>query len=116
MADLELNLERLLISRTVLPDTDATLDELNNLIDAIDLASDQDTTTWLTVDGKRIAKIAPVDEIPEAITSWTADDVQISASEFTALSMDKRRVLLDRFYARLHEGSSDQSEHAGERS
>ena len=104
MTDRELNLD------------DLTSDEWKaRVTDVIDLASDQDTTTWLTRDGKRIAKIAPVDEIPDAITAW-ADDVQISASEFTALSMDKRRVLLDRFYARLHEGSSDQSEHAGERS
>lgn len=31
------------------------------LRDAIDLASDQDTTTWLTDGGKRIAAIVPVD-------------------------------------------------------
>ena len=104
MADRELNLD------------DLTSDEWQaRVMDAIDLASDQDTATWIIRGGKRIAKIAPVDEIPDAITAW-ADDVQISASEFTALSMDKRRVLLDRFYARLHEGSSDQSEHAEERS
>jgi hypothetical protein len=97
----ELNLESLLISRTVLPDTETTLDELGKLIDAIDAASDQDHTTWLTVDGRRIAKIAPVDEIPAAVTAW-ADDVRISASEFMGLSTDRRRALLDRFYARLH--------------
>jgi hypothetical protein len=37
-----------------------------HLIDAIDLASDQDTTTWLTrADGKRIAAIVPVDRVAE---------------------------------------------------
>lgn len=60
-----------------MPDNEITFesiteDELNdyghrNLVDAIDAASDQGRTTWITdPDGKRIAKIAPVDEIPES--------------------------------------------------
>jgi hypothetical protein len=36
--------------------------------DAIDLASDQDTTTWLTDNGKRIAAIVPVDVAERAKT------------------------------------------------
>lgn len=39
------------------------------LMDAIDAASDQDHTTWLTSGGRRIAKIAPVDEIPGELLS-----------------------------------------------
>lgn len=77
--------------------------------DAIDAASDQDHTTWLTVDGKRIARIAPVDEIPAAVTAWAAD-ARISASEFMALDAGRRRAVLDQFYQRLRSGSSDQSE------
>ena len=73
------------------------------LIDAIDAASDQDHTTWLVVDGKRIARIAPVDEIPPGTAAWAAD-AGISASEFMALSAGRRREILDQFYTRLHGG------------
>lgn len=83
--------------------------EVSALIDAIDAASDQDHTTWLTQGRKRIAKIAPVDEIPDAITAWAAD-VRISADEFRALSLDKRRALLDQFYTRLPGGPSGRLE------
>jgi hypothetical protein len=34
----------------------------DELLDAIDLASDQDQMTWLLSDGKRIAAIVPVSE------------------------------------------------------
>jgi hypothetical protein len=36
-------------------------DVADAFMDAIDLASDQDTVTWLTEDGKRVAAIVPVD-------------------------------------------------------
>jgi len=64
--------------------------------DAIDLASDQDTATWLVSGGKRIARITPASEIPAAVTVW-ANDARISASEFMALSRSKRRAILDQF-------------------
>ena len=83
------------------------------ILDAIDLASDQDQMTWITNGGKRIAAIVPVEQAEYGITqaereviTAQSDDVEISASEFMALSLDKRRVLLDRFYARLHGGPS----------
>jgi hypothetical protein len=38
---------------------------IDNLVDAIDAASDQDHKTYLTVDGKRIAAIVPVDVAEE---------------------------------------------------
>jgi hypothetical protein len=42
---------------------------------AIDAASDQGQVTWLARDGKRVAKIAPVNEPPvEAIVSFLALD------------------------------------------
>jgi hypothetical protein len=41
-------------------------DIYDDLMDAIYLASDQDSATWVTYDGKRIAKITPVNEIPDA--------------------------------------------------
>jgi hypothetical protein len=44
-------------------------DVQDHLMDAIDAASDQDRTTWLTdATGRRIARIAPVDEIPGGCT------------------------------------------------
>lgn len=40
---------------------DLTYPTDEKLLDAIDLASDQDTVTWLTESGRRVAAIVPVD-------------------------------------------------------
>ena len=40
--------------------------ETDELIEAVDAASHRYVTTWLTVNGRRIAKIAPVDESTDA--------------------------------------------------
>lgn len=64
-----------------------------SVVHAIDLASNQGTTTWLTRDGKRVAKIAPAREVPES---------RLTASAFTALSAEERRAAaLERFYGDL---------------
>jgi hypothetical protein len=62
MADIELDLD--LMDRLGWDKTGP-----GQLRDAIDLASDQNGTTWLTAGGKRVAKIAPVDEVtaPETV-------------------------------------------------
>lgn len=41
-----------------------------DLLDAVDAASDQDRTTWLTASGKRIAKITPAAGIPDGTLDW----------------------------------------------
>jgi hypothetical protein len=48
---------------------------LSEVTDAIDAASDQDQTTWIVlgISGKRIAKIAPVDEIPDEVLERVRD-------------------------------------------
>lgn len=76
MADRELDVTRLMESGS------DTYTE-NDLRNAIDAASDQGTTTWLTVNGKRVAKIAPADEIPE--------DVVEAVASFLRMSRDERR-------------------------
>jgi hypothetical protein len=107
----------------------ATGNALSGIIDAIDLASDQDGTTWITSGGKRIAKIAPVDEIPEnilskippatdgirreyydgdihaaraaaAMAAW-ARSAGISATEFMALPASQRRAILGQSCERI---------------
>lgn len=50
----------------------ASLLQPDELLDVVDLASDQDEGTWLTDAGKRVAAIVPVD-VAEAWEQATAD-------------------------------------------
>jgi hypothetical protein len=62
------------------------------LIDAIDAASDQNQTTWITLaDGRRIAKIAPVDEIP--------DDILQTGRDRTTRLTDRKARIIERLTA-----------------
>ena len=84
---------------TVLRDygAQAEPEDIRALIDAVDDASDQNQVTWLAVDGRRVAKIAPVDEVP-----GPGGEVY-SASEFLRMSAEERRAAaLGRFYGNLH--------------
>jgi hypothetical protein len=57
--------------------------------------------TWLKAAWDAgFASAAPAAGVPDAITAW-ADDARISASEFMALSEDKRRAILDQYCDRL---------------
>lgn len=68
-------------------DEQAPLDRLSKVIDAIDLASDQDQATWITAESRRIAKIAPVDEIPDGLLRRITEDeiTRLAASELDEL-------------------------------
>jgi hypothetical protein len=66
---------------------------LSKVTNAICAASDQDTTTWFTNGGKRIAKIAPVDEIPDYLPD--RDRMSRIVSRLTADGAAFRREELD---------------------
>ena len=63
----------------------------DELMDAIDLASDQDQMTWLVSDGKRIAAIVPVD-VAEAHERDIADVLATPVA-----STARREEILRRF-------------------
>lgn len=63
MADRELKFD---------PGWDEPYEWAQDILNAIDLASDQDKMTWLTADGKRVAAIVPVD-VAEAAEQAAAE-------------------------------------------
>lgn len=65
------------------------------ILDAIDAASDQDHTTWITNGGRRIAKIAPVDEIPDDILSRPGALREMTEDEITRIARDELDELLE---------------------
>lgn len=86
MTDRELELD------TPLPSSEKLLEDL---IDAVDLASDQDQATWLTSDGKRIAAIVPVDMAEYADVTkhlWRNERV-IPAREVSLLGRLDRKLV-----------------------
>lgn len=65
----------------------------DELMDAIDLASDQGQVTWVLSDGKRIAAIVPVD-VAEAV-SKTLSEVEAALNHVTdraVLAEELRRL------------------------
>lgn len=65
----------------------------DDLLDAVDLASDQDTITWLTDNGRRIAAIVPVD-VAETHEAWMANVLATAQSGPTGAERAKVRAVL----------------------
>jgi hypothetical protein len=65
------------------------------LMDAIDAASDQDHITWITNSGRRIAKIAPVDEISDNILDRPGTLREMTGDEITRIARDELDELLE---------------------